>query len=33
MLDDVQACGARGFIAKEDLPEAPLYRVLAGDWP
>ena len=33
MLDDVRASGADGFIAKEDLPEAPLQRVLAGDWP
>jgi DNA-binding NarL/FixJ family response regulator len=33
MPDDVQGSGALGFIAKEDLPEAPLYRVLAGDWP
>ena len=33
MLDDVQASGAIDFIAKEDLPEVPLYRMLAGDWP
>jgi hypothetical protein len=30
MLDDVRASGADGFIAKEDLPEAPLQQRARG---
>jgi DNA-binding NarL/FixJ family response regulator len=30
-LDGARAAGAVGFVAKDDLPDAPLARLLAGD--
>jgi DNA-binding NarL/FixJ family response regulator len=30
--EDVGAAGARGFVPKHELPDAPLRRLLIGDW-
>jgi DNA-binding NarL/FixJ family response regulator len=30
--EDVGATGARGFVPKHELPDAPLRRLLTGEW-
>jgi DNA-binding NarL/FixJ family response regulator len=30
--EDVAATGARGFVPKHELPDAPLRRLLTGEW-
>ena len=30
--EEVRTSGARGFVPKHELPDAPLRRLLAGEW-
>jgi DNA-binding NarL/FixJ family response regulator len=30
--EDVRAAGAHGFVPKHELPDAPLRRLLTGEW-